>query len=155
MACAISSDFSFSRRVSVEKNLDFDRVGRPRQIADQIGKNAGELRVQGGFRRVDLLAEFVDDVFSRAVAVGAQFHEEVARIGFGNCQGEPGAGPPGETLDLRRLVEDPFDMAQHPISFRETRTGTREVVQHERPLVLLRQEIGLQAAVQEHAARGD
>ena len=69
---------------------------------------------------------------SRRDALGFQLHGEVAGVRLGDAgEAELQPGAAREALDVRRLLQQPLDVAQHAVGLVERRARRRGVVEDE------------------------
>ncbi len=123
------------------EQLDLDRPRRPRQIVDHVGQDLHELDAQARGGRGDLAPHLVDHSEDVAGAMARQ-HEpcnDVAAVLLRREQPELGPGAARRPGDLRRLGENPLGDAHDAVRLVQGRPARRPIVQHERPLVHLRQ----------------
>jgi hypothetical protein len=137
------------------EDLDLDGIRRPRQIADEITKDARELGAQRGFCRSDPFAEIVDDLFGVSRAIGAKLHQEVTRVRLCDRQRQASSRPPRVACNLGSVAQYFFDVSQHPIRLRETGAGPRKIIEHKCPFVLLGQKVAVQPAIQPRTCGND
>ena len=84
------------------EQLDLDRLGRVRQIADHVLQHLDELDVDRGLLLLDLGPQLGDDVVDAAAALAFQLHGDVAGIRFGDrSQAELQTGAPRVALAPR------------------------------------------------------
>ena len=98
------------------EELDLDRFGRIRQIADHVLQNLGELDVELRLGGLDLLAHVLHHVVNGAAALGLQLHGEVAGVGFGHGgQAHLQAGAARSDFHFGSGVQDPLHVLENAV----------------------------------------
>ncbi len=139
------------------KELELDRDGVPRQIADQILEDLDQLDPYRGHFDVDLLADAVHHVVdgsSATLGTGLEQHRHIAAVGRGGEEAQLAAGPPGERLDAGIGAQDLLDPADQLIGLLERAAGRSPVIEDEAALVHVGHEAGADGAGEEHQQHG-
>ncbi len=119
--------------VAVE--LDLDRLGHRREVADEVLHQLGGLDLQARNGALNLARHLVHDLLDRPPAAGLEPNEEVAGIGLGETAAELGSGPPGIGVDVRRSADDRLDLAQQPVGLGERHARRGHIVEDEAAFV--------------------
>ena len=114
---------------------------RAREIVDDVRENLHELDVQTWHGGADLVAHVGDDLEDRAAALARWLEtgHDVAGILLRSKQTKLRTRATGRSRNLRRARQNVLGDVQLAIRLGERRSTGREVVEHERPLVHLRQ----------------
>ena len=70
------------------KELDLDRLGRIRQVADHVLQNLSEFDIELRLGGLDLLTDIFHYIVDATAAFGLELHREIAGVGFSHC-GQP------------------------------------------------------------------
>ena len=132
------------------EELDFDGFGRAAQVADHVLQNLNELHIKLRIQRVDLLAEFRNNLINGALAIFLKMHQKVAGVGFGDGgEAQLKACAPRSAFHFRGLRENFFHGKKHSVGVFQGRTGGHEVIQHEAAFVHFRKQFAAQRTVAE------
>ena len=141
------------------KQLHFDWLGRPGQVADKVAEDTGELPLNARQSGIKLGAQFAGDSVGVAFAIRLEFHEKITGVRLGDSQSEPRAGAAGEAFHVGGGGKDLFGEQELAVSFCEAGARRRDVVDDECAFVHRREEFAFQALVnanakQQHRATG-
>ncbi len=117
------------------EDLDLDRLGHAREVADQVLQHLRELDMHAGNRSQNASAHVVHDLVDRARALLPEAHREVTAVRFGKEKSQLRAGAPRKRRDLGRRPENVFDLTQQCAGVGERTGRRRDVVERESALV--------------------
>ena len=137
------------------EDLDFDWIGRQRQIADHIGENAGEFPAHHRELFGEFMAQLSDDFLCGVLAASFELDRKIAPIRFGDEHAQLGAQSPGITLDIRVGAKNRFRLVENVRRLRKARPRRRPVINDETAFVKIRQEIGFKILINENPENGD
>src|SRR5690349_13614350 len=137
------------------EKTNLHRARRAREIVDHVGENLNELDVQPRYDRRNLAAYFVNDLEDRPTALAPRLEtrDDVTRVLLRREQPELRSGASRRAGDLRSTREYSLDDVELSIRLGECGAAGREVIEHKRALVHLRQEPGADEAMREVAGK--
>ena len=110
---------SVERGCVFAEQFDFDWLGIAFQIADDVGNDANEFDLQGGFGFSNLIAQIRNHCFSSPLVSGFQLDRIVAPIRLSHKQSHLETGASRIAFNLRRLHQLFFDVLQDAVGFRQ------------------------------------
>ena len=128
------------------EQLDLDRLGRVRQVADHVLQHLDELHVDARLLLLDLGAQIGDDFVDAAIALALELDRDVAGIGLGHGrQPQLQAGAARVAFHFGKLAHHLLDVADHTVGLLQRGAGRHDVVDHEAAFIHVGQQVGAQA----------
>ena len=102
------------------KELDLDRLGCVREVADHVLQHLRELDIELRLGLLDLLANIGHDLVDAAASIALELDGDVAvvRLGYGG-EAHLQAGAAAGALDFRGVVQNLLDVVEHAVGLGE------------------------------------
>ena len=134
---------------------DLNRIGRHLQIPDQVLKVAVKVPADHGKSPIEVMAHSSENFIGRVLAIGLEFDQIVAAIGFGDERTQLCAEPAGITLNVRVGADAFFHLIKNSRGFGQSGARRRLKIHHKPAFVETGQEVGFQLPVDEEPGDED
>lgn len=114
-------------------------------------ENAGKFPFDAGQYGVEFAAQLGDDLGGGTLALGLEFDQKIAGIGFRNGQRKTRPGASRIAFNFRGGLEHFLRLEQLAVGFRQTGAPGRDVIEHEAAFVHFGQKVAFQMRVKKDA----